>query len=519
MGCFVQVHDIKSQSISFPEKQRQRTKALLRHFKVRVDMVSLWCVLALLSFLSPEASGTNPGVKVRLTEKGLEYGRQIGLIALQKKFKTIKIPDMSGSVKVSPIGKVSYSLTNIQILNLGLPKSAVGLAPGTGVSLSIGDAYINLHGNWRVKYHKIIKDKGSFDLSVSGLSISATIGVKGDDTGRPMVSSVNCAASVGKVNVKFHGGASWLYNLFKHYIDKALRSALQKQICSLVGEAIDEMNPHLKTLNVLAQVDKYAEIEYSMVESPLISDSSIDLSLKGEFYNIGQHKEPPFSPTPFSLPAQDSNMLYIGLSAFTLNSAGFVYNNAGVLSLYVTDDMIPSSFPIRLNTRTFGTFIPQIAKQYPGLMMKLLVKAVKEPNISFEPNKMTMQASSTVTAYAIQPNATLTPLFVLNVNASVSAQIYVSGLKVAGDLSLNEMDMTLVTSYVGPFQVKSLDSVLSMILKVVVIPKVNAYLKQGYPLPAIGKMNLLNTQLQILKDYVLIGTDVQFTGWAFPDVY
>lgn len=67
---------------------------------------------------------------------------------------------------------------------------------------------------------------------------------------------------------------------------------------------------------------------------------SLACFLQGEFYNIGQHKEPPFSPTPFSLPPQDSNMLYIGLSAFSLNSAGFVYNNAGVLSLYVTDDMV-----------------------------------------------------------------------------------------------------------------------------------------------------------------------------------
>lgn len=36
----------------------------------------------------------------------------------------------------------------------------------------------------------------------------------------------------------------------------------------------------LESVLVLAQVDKYAEIEYSMVESPLISNSSIDLSLK-----------------------------------------------------------------------------------------------------------------------------------------------------------------------------------------------------------------------------------------------
>lgn len=33
-------------------------------------------------------------------------------------------------------------------------------------------------------------------------------------------------------------------------------------------------------------------------------------------------------------------MLYMGMSAFTLNSAAFVYHKAGVLSMYVTDDMV-----------------------------------------------------------------------------------------------------------------------------------------------------------------------------------
>lgn len=63
----------------------------------------------------------------------------------------------------------------------------------------------------------------------------------------------------------------------------------------------------------------------------------------------------------------------------------------------------------------------QIAKRFPGMMMKLLVKTVKEPTISLEPNNVTVQASGTVTAYAIQPNTTLSPLFVLNmVSQSVS---------------------------------------------------------------------------------------------------
>lgn len=46
------------------------------------------------------------------------------------------------------------------------------------------------------------------------------------------------------------------------------------------------------------------------------------------------------------MPPEVNNMLYIGLSAFTTNSAAFVYNKAGALSLYITDDMV--SFILQL---------------------------------------------------------------------------------------------------------------------------------------------------------------------------
>ncbi|GAA6233396.1 bactericidal permeability-increasing protein-like [Lates japonicus] len=470
------------------------------------------CQWFLLVAFIPMTSGANPGVKVKLTEKGLEYGRQLGMVSIQQKLKSIKVPDFSGSQRVSPIGKVKYSLSNMHIVTVGLPQSAVNLVQGTGIRLSISNAFISLRGNWKVKYLRIIKDSGSFDLNVKGLTIGTSIAIKSDETGRPAVSNVNCGATVSSASVKFHGGASWLYNLFRKFIDKALRSAMQKQMCPLVANVISDLNPQLKTLNVLAKVDQYAEIEYSMVSSPIVSNSSIDFSLKGEFYNIGKHQEPPFSPSAFSLPPQINNMLYIGMSAFTANSAAFVYNKAGALHLFVTDDMIPQSSPIRLNTRTFGAFIPQIAKRFPGLMMKLLVQTVKPPVTTFEPNNLTVQASSTVTAYAIQPNTTLSPLFVLNLETSVSAQVFVRGMRLAGAVTLNKMTLTLRISYVGEFQVRSLDSILQLVLKVVVIPRLNVQLAKGYPLPALGKMKLVNTQLEVLKDYMLIGTDVQFTG-------
>ncbi|XP_073324163.1 bactericidal permeability-increasing protein-like [Pagrus major] len=374
--------------------------------------MSLFCWLAMVAFI-PMTLSTEPGVKVRLTAKGIEYGRQLGMASLQEKLKAIRVPDFSGKRRVSVIGRVRYRLSNIVIMSVGLLTSAVNLVPGTGVKMSISGAFISLRGNWRVKY-LFIRDRGYFDLDVRALSISASIAISSDATGHPAVSSANCAANAGSAKVKFHRGASWLYNLFSKYINRALRRAINKQICPLVTKAVSDMNPLLQTLNVLARVDKHAEIEYSMVSSPSVTASFIDLNLKGEFYNIRNHQEPPFSPKAISLPPQVNNMVYISLSAFTANSAGFVYNRAGILSQDVTDDMIPRLSPIRLNTKTFGVFIPEIARRFPGLMMKLVVKATKDPIVTFEPNKMTVNVTGTVTAYAIQPNATLSSLFVLN---------------------------------------------------------------------------------------------------------
>ncbi|KAI7795323.1 bactericidal permeability-increasing protein-like [Triplophysa rosa] len=483
-------------------------------------MMLVWCVLTLLA-LVPVSTATSPGVKVKLTQKGLEYGRQLGIATLQQRFSTISLPDQSGTEKVV-IGKVEYSVTGIRIVNLGLPTSTVELVSGTGVRLSIDNANIKAQGNWRVRYLRFIKASGSFDLTVSGVTISVTIAVNNDNRGRPSVSMTSCTADVRDVDVRFSGRLSWLYNLFRSFIERPIRNSLQAQICPLVAKSIPDINTELATLNVVAKVDKYVEIDYSMLGSALLSSESIDLGLKGVFYNIGQRNEPPFSPKPFSLPSQNTKMLYIGLSAFTVNSAAFAYHNAGAFSFDITDDLIggfisPDS-DFRLNTETFEASFPQVAKLYPGLKMRLLVKTVKEPIITFEPNNVTVQVSSTVTAYVIHQNNTLSPLFVLSLEASASAKVNIAGLNLIASVTLNRIHLSLDKSYVGNIEVASpqesseFDNLLKTILEFTVIPKVNARLLNGVPLPAMGKIKLVNPQLVVVKDYLLIGTDGQFLG-------
>lgn len=93
-------------------------------------------------------------------------------------------------------------------------------------------------------------------------------------------------------------------------------------------------------------------------------------------------------------------MLYIGVSAFSLNSAGFVYHNAGVLRLYITDDMVRYQLNItqickfnigrllRSNQCDFGTQRLQLDILKKNVMCHFCMglKTVKNKNFFFKTN-------------------------------------------------------------------------------------------------------------------------------------
>ena len=86
--------------------------------------------------------------------------------------------------------------------------------------------------------------------------------------------------------------------------------------------------------------------------------------LQGEFYSIAHPVEAPFSPPPLPPIKDTSKMLYVWLTDYIADTAGFVYERAGILQYTITPDMVPSSFPVHLNTSSFRELIPQVSINY-----------------------------------------------------------------------------------------------------------------------------------------------------------
>ena len=54
--------------------------------------------------------------------------------------------------------------------------------------------------------------------------------IEKDAQGHATLSTTGCSFDIGGISVEFHGGASWLYNLFDGSIASAIKDDLQDQV-------------------------------------------------------------------------------------------------------------------------------------------------------------------------------------------------------------------------------------------------------------------------------------------------
>ncbi|XP_040186507.1 bactericidal permeability-increasing protein-like [Rana temporaria] len=470
------------------------------------------CTLILMSCLVVlgRADTGNPGAVVRITQKGLDYARQIGINVLQQKLSSIQLPDYSGSYDVGFLGSVDYHISGMAITSVQLPSSQIVFVPNVGLKVSIDQAFIAIHGNWGVKY-LFVSDSGDFDLQVLRISISVGLSLGSDGSGRPTVSTSDCSANIGDMKVHFTDTIDWLVNLFDDAIASSLRQTMQNQICPQVIDAVNNhLQPVLQSLPVSVKLDHVAAIDYSLTGPPTVTPGNLDVHMKGEVFEIAHRATPPFSPPPLSLPEDHNLMVYFAVSDYLFNTAGYVYQSAGKLVFNVTDDMVPKGSPMRLNTSAFGILIPQLEKMYPDMLMKLVITSHSAPSLNINPGNVSMAPLVDIQAYAILPNSSLAPLFLLNLKTDVFANVAVNSSRIVGNLKLSRVDIELKHSDVGPFSVGLIQTAVNFYLSSTLLPKVNEKLNEGIPLPLLDHVQLENIILKQYEHYLLLGADVHY---------
>uniref|UniRef100_A0A6Q2YRB9 Bactericidal permeability-increasing protein n=1 Tax=Esox lucius TaxID=8010 RepID=A0A6Q2YRB9_ESOLU len=400
--------------------------------------------LILLLPCTNHAFGLNPAIKAVLASKGLKYGTHIGTDWMHEKILSMKVPDVTGGVYIG-FGTVKYVLDGISVSSCDVPEPSVNFSEGSGLKIVINGLSIAV---------RVMVIFGLIGASfLFNLDLTLLVDIGSDDKGHMSILSKYCSARINSATINFHGGASWIFQPFVDCFKSRIKALIEEKICPLVDQHVADLEQYLTELQVSFQIDPIVVLDVPLTNAPLISSSSLGLDLKGEFYSIKSPKEPPFEAKAFDLPKDDGFMLSLGLSEFSFNSASYAYFDTGHLHITVTDEMIPPTSPLRLNTSYFGPFIPQLPKLFPNMLMLLEVYAREIPMFSFLPGEVTLDFPGAVKALAILPNRTLTPLFKLNADSLFSGKVYISEGKLKGLMELKNFTLTLASSEIGTFQV------------------------------------------------------------------
>ncbi|XP_045050817.2 lipopolysaccharide-binding protein-like [Desmodus rotundus] len=525
-------------------------------------MASPYCVvvaLLLLAGVSRLGEGaSNPGFVARITRKGLEYAHQYAMATLQKELSTINLPDLSGSFGASWMGSVSYEFRSLRIRNFQLGNSSLSLRPGQGIAVSLSNNYVSVHGNWKVK-KAFITLQGTFDVSVGGVSISISLNLGKDQSGRPTASVAHCSNSVGHVGIDISGSLSWLLNLFQERIEHNFKNVLNQKICKMIMQSTtSHLEPYLRTLPVILKIDQVAFIDYRLVRAPQVTSKGLDTSFKGKFFGLGgRHSPVPFNVPPIRLPQEHDLMIYFAVSEYVFNTASWVYHQAGHMNFTIRNEhvqnltrffsnhsakaqwksscltskdipfttmiscfssslllhllQLPLDFPIHLHTTSLGAVIPQLARLYPNMELELEVSPESAPFFMFTPGNVTLMPVMNIQAFALLPNSLdRKPLFQLRARTNISTTINVSSNRIQGSLTPgSKLKLELIHSNINYFNVQSMESILNYYATHIIYPSLNEKLEEGFPLPLPRNTYLKGLQLQIHKNFLLLGANIE----------
>ncbi|KAM4841868.1 lipopolysaccharide-binding protein-like isoform 2-T2 [Thomomys bottae] len=518
-------------------------------------------VLLLLMGSSRFGEGaSNPGIVVQITRKGLEYAHQYAMATLKKELSTITVPNLSGRSKIGWVGSISYDFHSLQIHQFVLRNSDLSLLPKQGIKASLSNNYMSMSGNWKVK-KAFITLRGGFQLSMDGISISISLNLGKDESGRPTVSVTHCSDSIGPVRVRFSGSLSWIINLFHKKIENSIKKNLERKICEMVRKSVDsKLKPYLQSLPVTMTIDQVSGIDYRLVQNPQVTPEDLIMFFKGEFFSQSQRSPVPFDAPALTLPQQYDRMVYFAISEYVFNTASRVYYQAGHMNVTITNEHLkslmtlaakesakkwrkqngkpncessgstplstmvlcyssnfllpllqgPLHLPMQLNTNTLQALVPQLSRLYRNMQVELEATPATEPLLMFSPGNVTLMPVMDIQAFALLPNSTeRKPLFQLRVKTNVSISISMKSNRIVGSVTGgSKLKLELKHSNVSYINMNLMDAILNYYTFNTIYPSLNAKLEEGFPLPLPRDTFLKNMELQTYKNFLLLGADI-----------
>ncbi|WJX31628.1 hypothetical protein P8452_20038 [Trifolium repens] len=446
-----------------------------------------------------------------ISNKGLDFAKDL---LIEKGIDTIvllKLPEIENTAQVPLVGNAKVVLSDITIKDVQVNSSSVMIGE-SGIVIVVSGATVDLSMKWKYTVSSWlipigITDHGTASIKVEGMQVGLTLNLKNQEGGLKL-SLLDHGCYVGDLYIKLNGGAAWLYQVLIDAFQENIASSVEEGISDKIKEGIAKLDNSLQTLPKQIALDKTAALNVSFVGNPVLTNSSLAIAINGLFTRTTEVLVPQNYKKGFEVSSACGGlpkMIKVSIHENVLKSASLVYFNAGKMQIII--DELPDQN--LLNTAEWRFIVPQLYKRYPNDDMQINVSVSSPPVIQVGYQDIGATLSVDITIDVLEGGEAI-PVACISVDVSASCGVEILGNTIAGRLTLQNFSAYLKWSKIGKLHIHLIQSLISSVLKTVVLPYLNLQLKNGFPLPTIDGYGFQNTIILYNYPWISVCSDVSF---------
>ncbi|KTG02161.1 hypothetical protein cypCar_00039041 [Cyprinus carpio] len=409
--------------------------------------VSVIFLLSLITMTLAEP----PGCKIRITDRGLEMLKAETKRFVEGELSNITMPEMRGKE-----GRFQYTIKDVKITELNLT-SDLRFQPDVGLLFEVQNSSITLNFQRCILY--------------------------------------------------------WLlrvYDFIGTLLTTGMRFVLNKQICPALNHAaLVLVNQLLETVPVRTEVNSYVGIDYSLLNDPVVTETSLDMDFRGMFYDLKNENETLVNNAVNPVLREYDRMVYLALSEYFFDSGLYSYFKGGLFQTQIANERMSKDLEMLLRT----TYLGKIMMLDPAFMehpLSLELEVTSPPRSTIKTSGAMVAVNCNVKVLVLPPGKPAVQLSSLTMEGKFNAEVSMKGKRLTIHLELKKFKIFSSESAFESFALIPLQGPLKTMLQISAVPLINNYIKRGVQIPLPDGMDFIEEVVEYHNGYIIVGANLHF---------
>ncbi|CAJ0959412.1 unnamed protein product, partial [Mesorhabditis belari] len=491
--------------------------------------------------MQPLCKKWNPGVRIRLTKKGINHLKTVAVKLFNEQIANIR--GYSSQYPFSQSGITGFvNLQNVRVLQYRPPQfSVVNFLPPRYIVFGLENMDIQIAGSFDGTAPPF-QLSGNLDGFIQGMTIAMTAEFIRTEPGLINVRVSNCSTIIQQSNFNIYptGPTSGLIKAFEGQINDGIRKRIPNMFCRKLKNLVENNSPkifaRLSKTNLGESfktpivddggiMQKFISdfvdglyIDNRNIADPIVTEDYFETQMKGEVRYENSDYSTPFYPKPMHTPESSERMLYFYGSDYLFNSLLYHAYQKNKLNIEMSVNNLPDRYKGLLRTsctrrRTrdlnggycIGRLIPALAEAYPDTNASFVLLPHGLPDFQFNGDAGAITLSTRIITY-VDDEGFERQVMVASADGQVDLQLSANGGRLSGDMKLNKLAIRLHRSNLADIDPETIEG-LAPLAKNFVAPQIGQGMKRGIPFPIKDQLEFVSPSLRVDDGYIELGTD------------